>query len=85
LERIDDDVRHFHPTSQAECLSDRQSRASIGQPDFDYNVSTVGSEDVTQDVSVHGWQRHALEIPFKRSATFRTGSMQLRPDRAHPV
>jgi hypothetical protein len=43
----------------------------------------MGNEDVTQNVGVRGWQRHALEIAFKRSSTFRAGSMELRPDRAH--
>jgi hypothetical protein len=43
----------------------------------------VGDEDVTKDVAVRGRQRHALEVAFERSSPFRTGGVQLRPDRTH--
>jgi hypothetical protein len=75
LERVDDDVRHSRSTSEQEGLTNSQSRASIGQPDLNYNVNGVGNEYVTQNVGVRRWQRHALEIARERSATFRTGTM----------
>src|SRR5262249_2980343 len=69
LKRVDDDVRYMRRTTRAKCLTNRESGASVGQPDFDDNVRTVRHECVAQNVAVHGGQRHALEVAFEWSPT----------------
>ena len=44
LKRVDDDVRYVRRTVRAECLTDRERRAAVGESDFDDSVRVVGDE-----------------------------------------
>jgi len=86
LEGVDDDMRDLLPSRRRqECFTDRERRASVRQPDFDYDTRPVGDEHVTQYVAVRGGQRYALEVALEWPAPFRTGGMQLGAQCSYPL
>jgi hypothetical protein len=78
-------MRGISPTHRAECFTNGQRGAAIGQPDFDDDASTFGDECVTQDVAFALRQRHTIEVARERPGASWTSGVQLRPDRAHPL
>jgi hypothetical protein len=78
-------VRYFGCTGPAQALADRKRGASVGEADFDYNVSVVRNKYVTQIVAIFCGQCNAFEISFKRPAASGTISMQLGADSSDPM
>ena len=83
LKRVDDDVRHVRLPRQAERLSDRQGGASVGETDFDHDVSPVSDERVTESVAVRRGESHALEVAFEWSPTGWAAGMKFRSGGSH--
>jgi hypothetical protein len=80
LKGVDDDVRCFACTRPAQRLTDCERGASVRESDFDYGVSIVRDQYVTQIVAIFSRQCDTFEISFKRPAALGSNRMMLGAD-----